>query len=71
MLESKEKIELLMNWSETLCHSPIWNESIREEVKRTKITESELNKKRSEKLDVGEHLQIGTNYSCVLSLIYS
>lgn len=55
-----KKTHLLTNWPKNLCRSPIWDEKIREEVKTTKISEADLNKKRSEKLDIGKNLEVGT-----------
>ncbi|XP_065072261.1 ribonucleases P/MRP protein subunit POP1-like [Rhopilema esculentum] len=65
----EKKKDLLTNWSSRLCHSPIWDENVRKEVKGTKITEAELNSLRSAKLDVGEHLEVDEDTSRIPVLL--
>ena len=54
----QRRTDLLTNWPKSFCQSPIWDVNVRDEVKRTKISEAELNKKRSEMLDIGQRLEI-------------
>ena len=51
--------ELLANWPKSICQSPLWDAEIRNEVKKTKISEAQLNMKRSEMLNIGQRLEVG------------
>jgi len=51
----------LASWPATLCQSPIWEKNVRDEVKEGKISEAELNKKRSNMLSIGQHLEVAAD----------
>ena len=61
-IESERKA-LLKNWNDSLCISPLWDSEVRDEVKRTKMSEHELNIKRSERVVPKTPLELGKLYS--------
>jgi len=50
---------ILTHWPTDVAGSHIWDESVRLEVKETKIPEHELNRKRSKLLVPGSRLELG------------
>ena len=49
---------VIANWPTNVAASHIWEQSVRREVKETKMPEQELNRKRSELLVPGSQLDL-------------
>ena len=59
MKEKQPSFEhLLAHWPTDVASSHVWDEKVRLEVKETKISEQELNQKRSELLVPGSQLKL-------------
>ena len=53
--------QILSHWPNDVANSPIWDASVRFDVKESKIPEQELNRKRSELLVPGSRLKLSEN----------
>ncbi|KAK2558167.1 Ribonucleases P/MRP protein subunit POP1 [Acropora cervicornis] len=70
MMTTQESFEdILTNWPTDVAGSLVWDEQVRRKVKETKITEHELNRKRSELLLPGSRLTLSENETSHIPLL--
>lgn len=70
MMTTQESfLDILTNWPTDVAGSLVWDEQVRRKVKETKITEHELNRKRSELLLPGSRLTLSENETSHIPLL--